>query len=295
MLTNVTGFICIYEKLGESNLKIKGTIMNLKNTLAAAIAALTFSGAAIADTVKVAVWYTDPAAQLTGDISTRVDSLISTANRIYENNDLDIQLELVDSRQYSSSDLLVTGDNLAEFSGATYLDVDITPTWEEWFDYGYAQQQRDLYEADMVILLGKANRVVTEEGTYLTCGVGYVGTGSNGVMDLGSNRLAYSITAVDCGATDLTFVHELGHNMGLNHSRRQGDTSGGVYYYGLGYGVDNSFSTIMGYPQSFGDAERLDTFSNPDKICNGSPCGIRNNADAQRALGPIVDDIAGYN
>ena len=52
----------------------------------------------------------------------------------------------------------------------------------------------------------------------------------------------YSITAVDCGAT--TFVHELGHNQGLAHSRKQGDTSGGVYVDGMGHGVQNEFASI---------------------------------------------------
>lgn len=174
------------------------------------------------------------------------------------------------------------------------MDVDSTPAWKGWFGYGCAQQQSDLFEVDMVVLLGKADRVVTEEGTFLTCGVGYVGAGKNGVMERAANRLACSITAVDCGATDLIFVHERDHNMGLQHSRKRGDTNGGVYY-GLGYGVDERFSTILGYPQSFGSVEWLDTFSNPGKICNGFHCGIRDDTDAQRALGPTVDGVAGYN
>jgi peptidyl-Asp metalloendopeptidase len=76
-----------------------------------------------------------------------------------------------------------------------------------------------------------------------------------------SNRM-YSITAVDCGAT--TFVHELGHNQGLAHSLKQGDTSGGVYVDGMGHGVQNEFASIMASPHVFGSATQYDYFSNPN-------------------------------
>ncbi|GAA5442374.1 hypothetical protein Misp06_00548 [Microbulbifer sp. NBRC 101763] len=273
--------------------------MKLRNSLAAAITALTISGAASAETIKIAVWYTDPAAQHTGDISVMVDNLISTSNRIYENNGLDIQLELVDSREYSKDDLLINRANLDEFSGlAEYFAQDSTPTYDEITQVapGPVGVQRQLFEADMVALLGKGEEV-WENGRFqgTRCGVAWSGIGSDGVMHPSAKRLAYSLTAVDCGGTDLTFIHELGHNMGLTHSRQQGDTSGGVYYWGLGYGVNNSFSTIMAYPSAFGrGAVRLDTFSDPDKICSGFPCGQRDRADAHRALGPIIDDVAGY-
>ncbi|WP_444904465.1 zinc-dependent metalloprotease family protein [Microbulbifer sp. CnH-101-E] len=272
--------------------------MKLRNSLAAAITALTISGVASAETIKIAVWYTDPAAQHTGDISVMVDNLISTSNRIYENNGLDIQLELVDSREYSKEDLLINGDNLTEFSGLTEAFEEGIGTLDEVAQVapGPVGVQRQLFEADMVALLGKGERV-WENGVFkgTRCGVAWPGYGSNGVMHPSAKRLAYSMTAVDCGGTDLTFIHELGHNMGLAHSRTQGDTNGFVYYWGLGYGVNDSFSTIMAYPSAFGsEAVRLDTFSDPDKICNGFPCGQRDRADAHRALEPIIDDVAGY-
>ncbi|MFA0810250.1 zinc-dependent metalloprotease family protein [Microbulbifer epialgicus] len=267
--------------------------MRIKNSLVAAVAALSLSSVASAETVNVSVWYTEPAAQSVGDMSARIDSFISVANRIYENNDLDIQLEVVDSRKYSDEDMRISGESLNDFSGlAEYMEQDDTPTYEEIANVapGYIGEQRGVHGADMAILLGKAY----QEGNSISCGIAWIGIGSNGVMDPASKRLAYSMTAVDCGGADLTFVHELGHNMGLTHSRRQGDTSGGVYTYGLGHGVNNSFSTIMAYPHYFGSAERLDTFSDPDKICNGRACGVNNRADAHRALEPILDDIAGY-
>ena len=75
----------------------------------------------------------------------------------------------------------------------------------------------------------------------------------------------YSITAVDCGATTFVHdVHELGHNQGLAHSLKQGDTSGGVYVDGMGHGVQNEFASIMASPHMFGSATQYDYFSNPN-------------------------------
>ncbi|GAA5442377.1 hypothetical protein Misp06_00551 [Microbulbifer sp. NBRC 101763] len=254
--------------------------MSLKKNLAATIAALTICGAASAETVDIAIMYTTPAADHTGDITTKIDNYISYANNSFSRNGVDIQLRLVDTWLASHDDLRVTEDNLdlITFHGSV----------NDW---------RSSVRADMVVLLGKADEFVDQNGDrYRTCGIAWVGQGSNGTMYSSAKQRAYSVTGVDCGYN--TFVHELGHNMGLNHSTKQGSTPG-VYSYGLGYGVDNSFATIMAYPHVFGTTTQFDIFSNPDwAVCNNLPCGERRNgvdiSNAQRALAPIVDDIAGY-
>ena len=106
-------------------------------------------------------------------------------------------------------------------------------------------------DLDMTSYAGVKNISVT---------VGGGGQGNNGTLYSSSQSRMYSISAVDCGLS--TFVHELGHNMGLGHSVRQGSV-GGVYNDGIGHGVDNNFSTIMAYPQAFGSATQLDYFSDP--------------------------------
>ncbi|AWF80934.1 hypothetical protein BTJ40_08990 [Microbulbifer sp. A4B17] len=255
--------------------------MNLKKSLAAAIAALTVSGAASADTVDIAIMYTTPAAEYTGDISAKIDNYISYANNSFSRNGIDIQLNLVDTWQASSSDLRVNEETLDL--------ITFHNTVNNW---------RSSEKADMVVFLGKAEETVIDGSTYITCGIAWVGQGSNGTMYSSAQERAYSVTGVDCGYN--TFVHELGHNMGLVHSTKQGDTTGGVYTYGMGHGVDNKFSTIMAYPWRYGEnVTQYDWFSDPDWYeCGGLACGERSNgvdvSNAYRALGPITDDISGY-
>ncbi|GAA5442376.1 hypothetical protein Misp06_00550 [Microbulbifer sp. NBRC 101763] len=255
--------------------------MNIKKSLASAIAALTISAAASAETVDIAIMYTDPAADYTGDISTKIDNYISYANNSFKRNGIDIQLNLVDSWNASSSDYRVNESTLDL--------ITFHSTVNNW---------RSSEKADMVVFLTKAEEVVENGSTYITCGIAWVGQGNSGTMYNSAKERAYSVTGVDCGYN--TFVHELGHNMGLVHSTKQGDTSGGVYSYGMGHGVDNKFSTIMAYPWRYGsNVTQYDWFSDPDWYeCGGLACGERSGSrdisNAYRALGPIVDDIAGY-
>src|SRR5690606_12762209 len=111
---------------------------------------------------------------------------------------------------------------------------------------------RDDHGADFVGLLNMAPNGL--------CGVGWLGQSSGGVITSQSKSMAYSRSAIDCGY--LTFTHELGHNFGMMHSRRQGDTSGGHHGYGMGHGVDYSFATLMAYAYLF-NTNYVYRFSNP--------------------------------
>ncbi|MFA0810248.1 zinc-dependent metalloprotease family protein [Microbulbifer epialgicus] len=249
--------------------------MSLKKSLAAAVAAATISSFVNAETIDIGIVYTEQAEAYTGNISAKIDQYITYANNSFDRNDIDIQLNLVGTASISR-DRRPTEDDIRAIAASS--------------DY---QNWRASKNADMVILLGMSE----SDGRFTTCGIAFVGEGSNGTMYPDSRDSAYSITAVDCGYN--TFVHELGHNLGLSHSVRQGDTSGGVYSYGLGHGVLNKFSTIMAYPHSFNTTTQYDWFSDPDWVeCSGLPCGERVNgqdiSNAYRALGPVVDDVAGY-
>jgi alpha-tubulin suppressor-like RCC1 family protein/predicted Zn-dependent protease with MMP-like domain len=102
-------------------------------------------------------------------------------------------------------------------------------------------------------------------------------------------RFNRGVVAIDNPA--LTLVHEVGHLMGLDHSRRQSiGAVTGAFPWSLGYGVDDDFVTIMGYVSSF-NAARVGLFSSPIASCgsSGNPCGIitsdyLNGADAAKSL-----------
>lgn len=145
-------------------------------------------------------------------------------------------------------------------------------------------------KADLVVLLGDYHPV---SKTSITCGIAWLGESTDAVpRDWG-----FSIVAADCAAN--TFAHEIGHNMGLTHSFKQGSKKGGHKVYGKGHGKDDSFTTIMAYPQAFGSATRLSVFSDPDiSTCDGHKCGVsgtgERSADAVRALNHVVADVAEY-
>ena len=92
-------------------------------------------------------------------------------------------------------------------------------------------------------------------------------------------------------------AHEMGHIMGLTHSRRQ-DGYGGTFDYSTGYGVDSLFATIMANPAAFNTTTRLGRFSSPNLGCFGQACGVDanmiNGADAVRSLGISRVQIGSY-
>ncbi|PHQ74083.1 MAG: hypothetical protein COB75_07710 [Idiomarina sp.] len=132
------------------------------------------------------------------------------------------------------------------------------------------------------------------------CGIAFVG-GFDGSF-YGSPEV--SISGVNCGVS--TFAHELGHNLGLAHSRAQGDT-GYSYDFAVGHGEIAKFNTIMAYGSAYrgasGYPEQQLVFSNPDLDCLGSPCGIAHSdepgvdnadsADAARALNLVAEKASG--
>ena len=114
------------------------------------------------------------------------------------------------------------------------------------------------------------------------CGVGYLTTSASN---------AYNIVARGCMAR--SYLHEMGHNMGLGHSVAQG-SKGRDYDYGVGYGVNNVFSTVMAYQDAYNSPQRTFLLSNPDYQCSGRTCGIENVADAARALNNVRDKVSNH-
>ncbi|MDC6471683.1 zinc-dependent metalloprotease family protein [Luminiphilus sp.] len=97
-----------------------------------------------------------------------------------------------------------------------------------------------------------------------------------------------------------TFIHEIGHNLGSAHNREQCTGLFGcntpAYSYSYGKLQAGVFGTIMAY-RDF-DVDDLYSFSTPDYICDGYPCGEPTSsnqaADNRRSILNTRFLVAGY-
>ncbi|WKB50585.1 RICIN domain-containing protein [Eleftheria terrae] len=193
-----------------------------------------------------------------GQPQTALRSWVDQVNTMYVNSGIDIQLRLV-------------GTQLNNVAASDMGDV-----LERIRSDSAVARRRDELGADFVAQIHQSGE----------CGIGYVAVRAD---------VAFNVVGPTCGP--YTLAHELGHNMGLSHSRRQGDTGGARYAYALGHGVDRLFGTIMTYAFLF-NAPRIPQFSNPRQTCKGVPCGVPEGqpeqADAVKALNNVRTELANF-
>lgn len=247
----------------------------MKNaTKAIALSALfTLAPAIQAVTIDIGIMYDNNSSAKTGNINTKINQLISFSNQVYSQNGIDITLRLVGTRNLGNYQITPSSGWLNSVTNSSWV-----------------QGMRNDWNADMVAVLGVGESA--GQPGLISCGIAWVGQGANGNLYNSSSNNMYSITAVDCGAT--TFVHELGHNMGNTHSRKQGDTSGGVYTDGMGHGSQNLFASIMAYPHVFGSATQYDYFANPSWTVSGVPFGISGQAYGWKTINATKTSISQF-
>jgi hypothetical protein len=218
------------------------------------------------DRVDVIVVYT-PAVKtaLGGDAAaqTFAQQAIDTSNTSYRNSRVRLRLRLAHAQEINYTE-----------SGAFSADLSWIRSNTE------AAQLRDTHKADLVDML-------VNQGD--ACGIAYLMSN----VSVGFAPNGYSVTARSCAVGNLSFPHELGHNMGSTHNPENG--SGAAYPYAYGHYVDGSFRTVMSYsnPCTLG-CTRVPYFSNPETLYNNKPTGIPDARDNSRSLNNTADTVANF-
>lgn len=216
-------------------------------------------------------------------VLTRIAHLEALTNQAYVDSRVAQQIRVVAARQVNYTVRNDNVDALHAISKTSSLPIKKT-----------VDKLRKQYGADLVSLVRDFDR-----DTQTSCGVAYLGGflgydfhpdhGFSVVGDLG-------VGGDRCW--EITFAHELGHNMGSDHDASQSPGQG-HFPYSMGYrkrlsGGLAGFGTIMSYVQ--GVETYLNVFSNPSvATCLGLACGVAGQADNARSLTQTASFVAAFS
>jgi hypothetical protein len=217
------------------------------------------------NTIDVLVLYTSSVRTSLGgstQAQTFAQQAIDSTNTAYINSRISQRVRLVRAQQTT---LTETGSLSTELSNLRNSST--------------VASLRNQYKADLVAMISN---------TGGGCGIGYLmGSAS------GNQSNAFTVTSRTCVVGNISFAHELGHNMGSAHNPENG--GGATYSYGYGHYVNGVFRTVMSYsdPCSSGCTRRA-YFSNPSVTYSGYPTGIANTRDNARSINNTDVTIANY-
>ncbi|NNM24532.1 MAG: hypothetical protein HKO59_00875 [Phycisphaerales bacterium] len=225
--------------------------------------------------IDVLVVYTPLARVAAGGVAAieaEAQLAIDASNDAYANSGMTPRLRLVHVAETSYNE---TGDYFAHLNQLTNASDGVMDE---------VQGLRDTYGADLVSLL-------VDDGQY--CGLAWLmATESASFANFG-----FSVTTWYCAAGNLSFPHELGHNMGCCHDHD--NCGGGVFDYSWGHRFTGATSgltrrTVMAYAPG----TRIPYFSNPDVLYEGTPTGrpegFADEADNARTIDETADTIANF-
>lgn len=217
------------------------------------------------DRIDVLVVYTPATkAVLGGDAqaATHAQQAIDATNTAYINSKIRQRVRLVRVAEYVYTETSSASTDLSNLRSNTSI-----------------QALRNTHNADLVAMIGEMQGV---------CGIGYLMGGAGGNQNSG-----FTATARSCAVGNLSFAHELGHNMGSQHNPENG--SGPTFPYGFGHYVNGSYRTVMSYVDPCPNGcNRVAYFSNPNTVYNGFPTGMANARDNARSINNTADWIANY-
>ena len=220
--------------------------------------------------IDVMVMYTPEARDAAGGVAAieaTAQAAVDIANTAFENSDVVTRFNLV------HAEVTIRHD-----SGDLYADL-------PWLrdDAGVAAL-RNAYAADLVSLM------VENGGGY--CGLGYV-------MRYPSASFAdsaFQVTDRGCAVGNLSWAHEHGHNMGMEHDPANGTSPASASYpWSFGHFVDGSYRTVMSYSYPCPNGcTRVPHFSNPVVFHAGAATGIADQRDNHRTADSTAPIVANF-
>lgn len=220
-------------------------------------------------TIDVLILYTS------GVAISRLSQLITDANNAYRDSGVNINLRAIHIKEVAYTN---NSNNAVALRALTY---ETDPVFND------IHQLRNDAKADLVVLVRPFNWPIQD-----SCGSAWL-LGINEQAHLIHKQADYAYSVVSVGSnggyacSDLAFVHELGHNMGLTHDKANAAQKG-AFPYAYGYQVPGVFGTIMAY-----SVNRMARFSSPLQLCMDQVCGMED-ADNVRALNEIRSTIANF-
>ncbi|MCF8879535.1 zinc-dependent metalloprotease [Hyphobacterium sp. SN044] len=226
-------------------------------------------------TIDIALFYSNSfAAQWGISSGGRVQYLFSILDQALIDSDTGLRARLVQLQPVA-----LTTDNASQ--GTTLNNLSNLDPGTVTQDLSSLRNTGATYGADLVGILQRC------QGSLGSAGLAYLLGGNSDVINAGSAVAAYSVSAdwIDgedanlndgfgvCG--DVTFAHEIGHNMGFAHDRNNSTAGSAVRDFAHGFIVAGNYRTIMSYPSGQAGEQQMTVFSNPEIMTcrNNSTCG----------------------
>jgi peptidyl-Asp metalloendopeptidase len=225
--------------------------------------------------IDVMVMYTPAARVAAGGkaaIEAEVSLAVASANQAYANSALAQRLRLVSTGEIG---IVESGD----------FDTDLTA----FQNSATVSALRQASGADIVSLL-------TSNGPNPpSCGLGFLLT----VNTTAFAPFAFSVVDRLCASGNLSFAHELGHNMGAHHDPYVAGTDKTLFPYSHGYvDLPGRIRTIMAYNDQCAasgfNCTRLPYFSTPAFTVGGRPIGNATTSNNASTLAQTASTVASF-